>query len=73
MISITDALVAEHRVFAEIFDQIEDCIPQVTTVAEVKLLAKLVERMLQGHAQTENDLAYSALDQVLGDTAVLDR
>jgi hemerythrin-like domain-containing protein len=73
MITITDTLVAEHRVFADVFDQIESFLPKLTTLAEVKLLARLVEGMLRGHAETEKNLAYAALDHVLKDKGHIDR
>jgi hemerythrin-like domain-containing protein len=73
MMTITETLIAEHRVFTEVFDQIESFLPKLTTLAEVKLLARLAEGMLQGHADTENNLAYAALDHVLKDKGHLDR
>jgi hemerythrin-like domain-containing protein len=73
MIKITEALMAEHSVFCDLFDQIEDCLPEMKTVAEVKLAARLVGGLLERHAQTETELAYVALDHVLEDKGRLDR
>lgn len=73
MISITDALVAEHRVFTKLFDEIDSLLPKLTAIAEVRLLTSLVERLLHGHAETETNLAYVALDHALKERGHLDR
>ena len=73
MLTITDTLIAEHRVFTDLFDQIESLLPNLTTPAEVKLLATLVERLLQSHADVEKNLAFAALDHMLNDKRSLDR
>jgi hemerythrin-like domain-containing protein len=63
--TITEALVAEHTIFLGVFDQIERVLPNLATLAEVGTMASLVEGLLEGHARTETDLAYLALDHVL--------
>ena len=73
MLKITDALTAEHRVFLDLFTQVERSLPDLTTVAEVRLLAVLLERLLESHADTERNLAYAALDHVLRHEGRLDR
>jgi len=70
---ITEALVAEHNIFLSVFDQIERVLPSLTTPAEVTTMAKIVEGLLQGHAETETNLAYLALDHVLQDKGGLQR
>lgn len=70
---ITDLLVAEHRIFLDVFAQIERALPRLTTLAEAKTLARVIEGMLAGHADTETNLAYAALDHVLKDRERLDR
>ncbi|HUJ43006.1 MAG TPA: hemerythrin domain-containing protein [Opitutaceae bacterium] len=70
---ITEALVAEHRIFRSVFDQIERVLPWLATVAEVKVLASVIEGMLEDHAGTETNLAYLALDHVMQDKGQLDR
>jgi hemerythrin-like domain-containing protein len=70
---ITEILVAEHRVMLSVFDQIERTLPALTTTAETRILAQIVEGMLAGHAQAETELAYLALDHVLEDKGQLDR
>ena len=62
---ITEALVAEHTIFLSVFDQIERVLPSLATPAEVQTMASIVEGLLEGHAKTETDLAYLALDHVL--------
>jgi hemerythrin-like domain-containing protein len=70
---ITEALVAEHTVFLGVFDQIERVLPSLATPAEVRTMACIVEGMLEGHAKTETDLAYLALDHVLEHNGELKR
>jgi hemerythrin-like domain-containing protein len=61
---ITEALVAEHTIFLGVFDQIERVLPSLTTLVEVMTMARIVEGLLEGHAKTETNLAYLALDHV---------
>ena len=70
---ITEALIAEHRIFLSVFDQIERVLTQMTTVAEIKALASVIEGMLEGHAGTETNLAYLALDHVMHEKGQLDQ
>lgn len=59
---ITEALFAEHLVFHNLFDHIEATAPQVKTLAELKLLAGLMESMLRAHSDTEDDLFLGPLE-----------
>jgi len=70
---ITDALVAEHTIFVGVFDEIERVLPSLTTVPEVTTMARIVERMLRGHAEREANLALLALDHMLAEEGTLDR
>lgn len=63
--TIIEALVAEHRVFLMLFDQIERALPRVKTVDEIALLCRLLEEPLHNHGGAEADLAYIALDHIL--------
>jgi len=62
---ITDALLAEHVVFHNIFDHIERALPDVKTLAEVKSLAGLMESLLGTHGKTEEDLVFAPLNHYL--------
>ncbi len=73
MMTITEALVAEHAAFLTVFEHMESLLPQLGTVQEAQMLAGLAERLLQHHGAMENDLAYAALDHVLADKGRLDR
>lgn len=73
MTTITDVLVTEHRVFLTVFDQVERALPNLTTLAEAKLLGALVEGLLRDHADTETNLAFSAMDHILEQKGELDR
>ena len=73
MMKITEALITEHRVFLSVFDQIERVLPRLTTLAEVKALAGVIEGLLEDHAETETNLAFLALDHVMHHKGQLDR
>ena len=73
MATITEALVLEHAVYREVFDQIERVLAGSQSASEVKLLASVVEVLLIGHGKTETDLAYSALDHALADRGALNQ
>ena len=62
---ITEALLAEHVVFHNIFDYIERILPNVKTLAEVKSLAELMESLLLAHGKAEEDLVFAPLDHYL--------
>jgi hemerythrin-like domain-containing protein len=59
---ITEALLAEHLVFHNLFDQIEANAPAMKTLAEVKAVAALLEAMLKGHSDTEDSLFMGPLE-----------
>jgi hemerythrin-like domain-containing protein len=59
---ITEALLAEHLVFHNVFDHIESVAPKLRTLAEVKRLAALMESLLKAHSNTEDDLFLGPLD-----------
>lgn len=63
--TIIEALLAEHRVFLMIFEQIERELPRVKNVDEVALMCRLLEAPLHDHGGAETDLAYIALDHIL--------
>lgn len=70
---ITDALVAEHTIFLVVFDQIDRVLPSLTTPAEVRTMASIIEGILQGHAAREASIAYLALDHALAEKGHLER
>ncbi len=70
---ITDTLRAEHAIFLRVFDHIERALPSLATPAEVRTMAGIVEALLEGHARTETDVAYLALDHVLAENGELKR
>jgi len=70
---ITNFLATEHAVFCELFDEIDRLLPEVQTVAEVRLLSRLVEGVLSRHADVEQNLAYAALDHALAEKGELNQ
>ena len=59
---ITDILRAEHTVFHHLFDHIENSAPRLRTLAEVKSLATLMDRVMAPHSKTEDDLFIEPLE-----------
>lgn len=59
---ITDILRAEHTVFHHLFDHLETVTPRLRTLAEVKALATLVEKVMAPHSHTEDDLFIEPLE-----------
>lgn len=59
---ITEALLAEHVVFHNLFDHLERCVPKVRTLAEVKLLSALLDTMLRTHSKVEDRLLFDPLE-----------
>ncbi len=70
---ITEALTAEHKIYLSVFDQIERVLPSLTTTAETRTFANVIEGLLQGHGARESNLAYLALDHALAERGNLDR
>ncbi len=64
-ITIIDGLVAEHRVFLTIFDQIERSLPEIKTTGEIALICRILERLIHDHGMAETDLAYITFDHVM--------
>jgi hemerythrin-like domain-containing protein len=62
---ITDILLAEHMVFHNIFDHIESRLPGLKSLAEVKVLAGLMETLLRAHGRTEEELVFAPLEHCL--------
>jgi hemerythrin-like domain-containing protein len=59
---ITDILRAEHTVFYHLFDHIEAAVPRLKTLAEVKSLATLAQKVMTPHSQTEDELFIEPLE-----------
>lgn len=59
---ITDVLRAEHAVFHNLFDHIEAVLPRTRTLAEVKSLATIMEKLTGPHSRTEDELFIEPLE-----------
>ncbi|MCX6899894.1 MAG: hemerythrin domain-containing protein [Verrucomicrobia bacterium] len=70
---ITDALSTEHAVFLAAFDQVEQMMPYVQTLGEVKVIGRLLEPLLHRHGEKEEHLAFSALNHILKDRQPFER
>ena len=61
-IKITQALLAEHVVFHNLFDYLERATPPLKVLAEVRALASLLEAMLEVHSTVEDELLIAPLE-----------
>jgi hemerythrin-like domain-containing protein len=59
---ITEALLAEHMVFHNLFDHLERTAPRLKSLAELKALAGLMEAMLEAHSHAEDELFLGLLE-----------
>ena len=59
---ITDVLRAEHTVFHHLFDHVETTTPRLKKLAEVRMLAALVDKVLAPHSATEDELFIKPLE-----------
>ena len=59
---ITDILRAEHTVFHHMFDHVEAAAPRLGTLAEVRSLSQLVEKVMAPHSDTEDTLFIGPLE-----------
>jgi len=62
---ITEALLAEHVVFHNLFDHIERTLPRLRTLGEVRSLAGLLESLLEAHSLAEDRLIIEPLEHCL--------
>jgi hemerythrin-like domain-containing protein len=59
---ITEALLAEHVVFHNLFDYVERTLPKTQTLAEVRAFSSLLETMLKIHSKVEDHLLLDPLE-----------
>jgi hemerythrin-like domain-containing protein len=59
---ITDILRAEHSVFHNLFDHIEATAPRLKSLAEVKAVGVLVDKVMAPHSHTEDELFIEPLE-----------
>lgn len=62
---ITEALLAEHAVFHNLFDYLERAVPRLESAAEIGALAQLLESMLDAHSKMEDELVIEPLNHCL--------
>jgi hemerythrin-like domain-containing protein len=62
---ITEVLRAEHCVFHNLFDHVEATLPKVRTLAEVKVMARMIESLLEPHSRAEDELLVEPLEHCL--------
>jgi len=63
--TITEALLAEHAVFHNLFDYAERTVPKLKAVGEVRSLARLMESLLSAHSRAEEELLVQPLEHCL--------
>jgi len=65
VMKITEILLAEHAVFHNLFDHLEQCVPRLKTLAEIKSQAGTLEKLLRAHSVTEDELLIAPLEHCL--------
>ncbi|MFQ5617314.1 MAG: hemerythrin domain-containing protein [Anaerolineales bacterium] len=68
---ITDVLLGEHAVFYAQFNHLEQSIPLVDILAQVKSQGVMLAAALAGHAQLEEDLLFQIVEPHIGSTGPL--
>lgn len=66
MMLITDALLGEHAVFYLLFQDIEQALPAIDSVAALQHRVAPLAFSLEAHARLEDELLFTALEPVLG-------
>jgi hemerythrin-like domain-containing protein len=56
---------AEHVVFHNLFDHLEQTVPHLKSLAEVKALSAVLDALMRAHARTEDDLLVEPLEHCL--------
>ncbi|MBI3416569.1 MAG: hemerythrin domain-containing protein [Verrucomicrobia bacterium] len=59
---ITEALLAEHVVFHNLFDHVEKIAPTLKNLGEIKSIARLLEAMLTAHSEIEDQFLIEPLE-----------
>ena len=73
MITITEALHAEHLVLRAVFDEVERALPALEGLEGVRVLARVVENLLRAHGDAEDNLVYVALNHLLAEQGQFQR
>jgi hemerythrin-like domain-containing protein len=60
-----EALQAEHMVFHNIFDRLEKMTPRLKTLAELRVLASLLDSVMEDHGMVEEELLMGPLEHCL--------
>jgi hypothetical protein len=69
---ITDALLGEHGAFYAQFSRLEEDLPHVTSVGEVREQAALLGSALVSHAKLEDSVLFHRMAEAGGDPGLLD-
>jgi len=62
---ITEALLAEHVVFHNLFDHLEKAAPRFKTIDEIKLASSMLETLMRAHSESEDELFIEPLEHYL--------
>jgi len=64
-VTIIEILVAEHRVFLRLFEEVERSLHLLKTPDEVRFACRLIQGLLHRHGGVEDDLSFVAVDHIL--------
>jgi hemerythrin-like domain-containing protein len=65
IMKITEALLAEHVVFHNLFDHLEQAAPQLKSIDEIKLAGAIMRTLMRAHSETEDELFIEPLEHYL--------
>jgi hemerythrin-like domain-containing protein len=72
MIRITDALTVEHAMLRSVFSHLDNILPGLERLQDIKALAQMVGGLLHQHGQVEENMLYVPLDHALAETNQLE-
>jgi hemerythrin-like domain-containing protein len=65
-VNIVDTLLGEHAVMYAHFDFLEQTLPGLGDLAEIRVLGTVLAAVVQSHSTVEDDLLFAALEEPLG-------
>ncbi|MDP6954023.1 MAG: hemerythrin domain-containing protein [Alphaproteobacteria bacterium] len=63
---LTDALLGEHAVIYELFDQLRETVRNSNDIADIRRACATVEKVILSHARIEDELLFPSLEPHLG-------
>ncbi|MDP6426739.1 MAG: hemerythrin domain-containing protein [Rhodospirillales bacterium] len=68
---LTDALRGEHAVIYQLFDFVRETVAKSDDIQDVRGAASVLEKLIESHAQIEDDLLFPRLEPFIGEMGPL--